>query len=66
MILNMKTFVIQWRKFELKRSYINEDMNFLIFQNLLDFILIFQVFFRIYFIKIIAKRVEFIMRDSWS
>ena len=28
MILKMKKFVIQWRKFELKRSYINEDMNF--------------------------------------
>ena len=34
--------MIQWRKFELKRSYINEFMNFLIFQNFLDFILIFQ------------------------
>ena len=36
--------MIQWRKFELKRNYINELMNFLIFQNFLDFILIFQVF----------------------
>ena len=40
-ILKMKEFMIQWRKFELKRSYINEFMNFLIFQNFLDFILIF-------------------------
>ena len=31
MILKIKKFVIQWRKFELKRSYINEDTNFLIF-----------------------------------
>ena len=38
----MKKFVIQWRKFELKRIYINEIMNFLIFQNLMDFLLIFQ------------------------
>ena len=51
MILKMKKFAIQWRKFELKRSYRNEDMNFLIFQNFLDFILIFQVFFGAYFIK---------------
>ena len=28
MILKMKKFVIQWRKFESKRSYINEDMKF--------------------------------------
>ena len=27
-ILKMKKFVIQWRKFEFKRSYIYEDMNF--------------------------------------
>ena len=27
MILKMNKFVIQWRKFELKRSYIKEDMN---------------------------------------
>ena len=37
--------MIQWRKFELKRSYINEFMNFLIFQNFLDFNLIFQDLF---------------------
>ena len=41
----MNEFVIQWRKFELKRSYINEFMNFLTFQNFLDFILIFQDLF---------------------
>ena len=29
--LKMKKYVIQWRKFELKKRYINEDMNFLIF-----------------------------------
>ena len=27
-ILKMKKFVIQWRKFEFKRSYIFKDMNF--------------------------------------
>ena len=27
-ILKIKKFVIQWRKFEFKRSYIYEDMNF--------------------------------------
>ena len=32
----MKEFVIQWRKFELKMSYINEFMNFLIFQDLFN------------------------------
>ena len=37
--------MIQWRKFELKRIYIKEFMNFLIFQNFLDFILIFQDLF---------------------
>ena len=37
--------MIQWRKFELKRSYINEFMNFLIFQNFLDLILVFQDLF---------------------
>ena len=37
--------MIQWRKFELKRSYINEFLNFLIFHNFLDFILIFQDLF---------------------
>ena len=37
--------MIQWIKFELKRSYINEFLNFLIFQNFLDFILIFQDLF---------------------
>ena len=41
----MKKFVIQWRKFELKRIYINKVMNFIIFQNFLDFILIFQDLF---------------------
>ena len=41
----MNKFVIQLRKFELKRSYINEFMNFLTFQNFLDFILIFQDLF---------------------
>ena len=46
LILKMKEFVIQWRKFELKRSYINEFMNFLIFQN---FWILFW-FFRIYLI----------------
>ena len=28
MILKMNEFVMQWRKLESKRSYINEDMNF--------------------------------------
>ena len=41
----MKEFVIQWRKFELKMSNIKKFMNFLIFQNFLDFILIFQDLF---------------------
>ena len=45
MTLKMKTFLIQWRNFELKRIYINEVMNFLIFQNFLDFILIFEDLF---------------------
>ena len=37
--------MIQWRKFELKRSYINEFINLLIFLKFLDFILIFQDLF---------------------
>ena len=41
----MKEFLIQWRKFELKRSCINEFLNFLIFKNFQDFILIFQNLF---------------------
>ena len=28
--------MIQWRKFELKKSYTNEFMNFLIFQDLVN------------------------------
>ena len=43
----MKEFVIQWRKFELKRSYTNEFMNFLIFQSFLDFIFTFQDLFNL-------------------
>ena len=42
----MKKFVIQCRKFESKKSYINKDMNFLILWNFLDFILIFKAFSR--------------------
>ena len=37
-------------------SYINEDMNFLIFQNFLDFIFIFQVFFRFISLKKKSKK----------
>ena len=43
--LKMNKFLIQWRKFELKKIYINKVTNFLIFQNFLDFILIFQDLF---------------------
>ena len=56
MILKMKKFVIQWRKFELKRSYINEDMNFLIFPNFLDFILFFKYFFSDLFHLKVSKK----------
>ena len=62
----MKKFLIQWRKFESKRSYIKKDVYFLILVNFLDIILIFQVFFQIYFIKKIAKRVDFIAQDPRS
>ena len=58
MILKMKEFVIQWKKFELKRSSINEFMNFLIFQNFVDFILIFQDLFNR------AGPVEVTLRDA--
>ena len=37
--------MIQCGKFDLKRSYINEFMNFLIFENFMDFILIFHDLF---------------------
>ena len=43
LILKMKKFVIQWRKFEFKRSYIYEDMNFL------DFLEFISIFLGIYF-----------------
>ena len=33
MILKIKKFVIQWRKFESKRSYINEILNFMKFSR---------------------------------
>ena len=42
MILKMNKFVIQWRQFESKRSFIFKDIDFLIFCIFLDF-------FRIYF-----------------
>ena len=41
----MKEFAIQGRKFELNMSYKSEFMNFLIFQDFSDFILIFQDLF---------------------
>ena len=37
MILKMKKFVIQWRKFESKKSYIEKDMNFWILWNFIEF-----------------------------
>ena len=37
MILKKNKFVIQWRKFELKRSYIFKDMDFWISWIFLDF-----------------------------
>ena len=43
--------MIQWRKFELKRSYINEDMNFLIFLEFYGFYFDFSGIFQIYFIE---------------
>ena len=44
-LLKMKKSVIQWRKFEFKRSYIYEDMSFWIF---MEFILIFLEFISIF------------------
>ena len=37
MILKRNKFMLQWRKFEFKRSYICKDMGFLIFLIFLDF-----------------------------
>ena len=67
MILKMKKFVIQWRKFDSKRTYIKKDMNIWIFWNFLDFIFIFQAFSRICFIKKLAKSGYLIAWDprSW-
>ena len=62
----MNKFVIKWRKFESKRSYINEDMIFLILRNFLDFILIFQLFFELFPHKTIAKRVLLFAKDPRS
>ena len=45
----MKKFLIQWKKFELKRSYIKEDMNFLILVNFYGFYFNFAGIFQIYF-----------------
>ena len=62
----MKKFVIQWRKFESKRSSRNEVMNFWILLIFLIFIFIFQVFFTIYFRKKIAKKGLIFAKDPWS
>ena len=51
MVLKLKKFVIQWRKFESKKSSRNEVKIFL------DFISEFSSIFRIYFLKKITKRV---------
>ena len=56
MVLKMKKFVIQWRKFESKKSSRNEVMIFL------DFIFDFSSIFWIYFLTKITKRV-LIARD---
>ena len=43
----MKKFVIQWRKFESKRNYINEEMNFRFFKEFFGFYFDFlKVFFQ--------------------
>ena len=56
MILKMKKFLIQWRKFELKRRYINEDMNFLIFKNFYGFYFDFSgIFLDLFHLKIRKK-----------
>ena len=55
----MKKFVIQWRKFESKKSYVNEVMKFEFYRIFLEFILIFQVSFGFNFFIKIAKRVYF-------
>ena len=39
-IIKIKKFVIQWRKFESKRSYIFKDIDFCIFWIFSDYILI--------------------------
>ena len=49
--LKMMKFVIPLRKLELKRSYINEDINFLIFSEFSRFYFDFSGIFWIYFIK---------------
>ena len=46
-ILKVKRFVIQWRKFEFKRSYIFKDIDFRIFWIFLDFSKISSLFLRI-------------------
>ena len=51
MVLKMKKFLIQWRKFESKKSSRNEVM------ILLDFIFDVSSIFWIYFLKKIMKRV---------
>ena len=55
-ILKMKKFVIQRRKFEFKRSYIFKDMNFWSFWILMDSSRIYFEFYRFYFLFKIAKR----------
>ena len=50
MILKRREFVIQWRKFGLKRSCILRNMNFWSFSPFSDFYLNFKVIFRLIFL----------------
>ena len=60
MILKMKKFVIQWRKFESKMSYINEDVNFLILWNLFGFYFHFSRIFGFIYLLKSTKKILFV------
>ena len=66
----MKKFVIQCIKFELKMSYINEVMNFLICQNFQDFYFDFSGFISLKIAKKglfnCAGPVEVTWRDTYT
>ena len=63
MILKMKKFLIQWRKFKIKRSYNYKDMDFWILWIFLDFSRIYFYFLSILFLILNHKKWGYLPQD---